>query len=130
MEYSFRHSMPGRVRLNVPALCRNRSVSEKFVAWLKGQTGVRSARINYDCASLVLEYDQKQEPMLRLMLERVKTATLADLKAICADFAVDATAPDKQEVSVLSTRSPLALPTLSLMMAFSANPLVIGCNVP
>ena len=66
MEYSFRHSMPGRVRLNVPALCRNRGVSEKFLAWLKAQVGVRSARINYDCASLVLEYDEKQEPMLRL----------------------------------------------------------------
>jgi len=129
MEYSFRHSMPGRVRLNVPALCRNRSISEKFLVWLKAQAGVRSARINYDCASLVLEYDQKQEPMLRLMLERVKTATLADLRAICADVTVE-TAPDKEEVSVLSARSPLALPTLSLMMAFSANPLVIGCNVP
>src|ERR1700760_2656491 len=129
MEYSFRHSMPGRIRLNVPALCRNRGVSEKFLVWLKAQAGVRTARINYDCASLVLEYDQKQEPMLRLMLERVKTATLADLRAICADVTVE-TAPDKEEVSVLSARSPLALPTLSLMMAFSANPLVIGCNVP
>src|SRR6201997_4935318 len=114
MEYSFRHSMPGRIRLNVPALCRNRGVSEKFLAWLKAQPGVRSARINYDCASLVLEYDQKHEPMLRLMLERVKGASLADLKALCADVTVEAATPDKQEVSVLSTRSPLALPTLSL----------------
>src|ERR1700761_8417650 len=130
MEYSFRHSMPGRVRLNVPALCRNRSLSEKFLTWLKGQAGVRSARINYDCASLVLEYDQKHEPMLRLMLERVKTASLADLKALCAEVTAEAAAPEKQDASVLSTRSPLALPTLSLMMAFSANPLVIGCNVP
>jgi Cu2+-exporting ATPase len=130
MEYSFRHSFPGRIRLNVPALGRNRGVSEKFLTWLKAQAGVRSARINYDCASLVLEYDQKQEPMLRLMLERVKTATLADLKALCANVTVEAAAPEKQEISVLSARSPLALPTLSLMLAFSANPLAIGCNVP
>src|ERR1700739_1456617 len=115
MEYSFRHSMPGRVRLNVPALCRNRGVSEKFLAWLKAQPGVRAARINYDCASLVLEFDQKQEPMLRLMLERVKTASLADLKAICPDVAPDPAAPAKPQTSVLSTRSPLALPTLSLL---------------
>ena len=99
MEYSFRHSMPGRIRLNVPALCRNRGLSENFLAWLKAQAGVRSARINYDCASLVLEYDQKQEPMLRLMLERVKTATPADLKALCANVAVDtdAAASDRME---------------------------------
>jgi Cu2+-exporting ATPase len=130
MEYSFRHSMPGRIRLNVPALCRNRGVSQNFLAWLKAQAGVRSARINYDCASLVLEYDQKQEPMLRLMLDRVKTASFADLKALCADVTVEAAEPAKQEISVLSTRSPLALPTLSLLMAFSANPGVMACNVP
>jgi heavy metal translocating P-type ATPase len=130
MEYSFRHSMPGRIRLNVPALCRNRGVSEKFLAWLIAQSGVRSARINYDCASLVLEYDVKQEPMLRLMLERLKSASLADLKALCADVATEAAAPAKEEISVLSARSPLALPTLSLLMAFSANPAVIACNVP
>jgi heavy metal translocating P-type ATPase len=130
MEYSFRHSMPGRIRLNVPALCRNRGVSEKFLAWLKSQSGVRSARINYDCASLVLEYDLKQEPMLRLMLERLKRASLADLKALCADVATEAAAPAKEEISVLSARSPLALPTLSLLMAFSVNPAVMACNIP
>src|ERR1700754_4909547 len=130
MDYSFRHSMPGRIRLNVPALGRNRGVSEKFLAWLKAQAGVRSARINYDCASLVLEYDATQEPMLRLMLERLKSASLADLKALCADVTTDAAAPTKQEVSVLSARSPLALPTLSLLMAFSVNPAVMACNIP
>ena len=130
MEYSFRHSMPGRIRLNVPALCRNRGVSEKFLAWLKAQAGVRSARINYDCASLVLEYDLKQEPMLRLLLERVKTATHADLKALCADVVAEAAATAKQEASVFSARSPLALPTLSLLMAFSASPAVLACNIP
>ena len=129
MEYSFRHSMPGRVRLNVPALCRNRGVSEKFLAWLKAQAGVRSARINYDCASLVLEYDVKQEPMLRRMLERVKTASMADLKALCAGVTTEAAAPAKPEASVFSARSPLALPTLSLLMAFSASPAVVACKI-
>src|SRR6201996_305942 len=130
MDYSFRHSMPGRIRLNVPALGRNRGLSETFLAWLKAQAGVRSARINYDCASLVLEYDPKQEPMLRLMLDRVKGASLADLKTLCDDVKIEPTAAAKTEASVLSTRSPLALPTLSLLMAFSANPAVVACNIP
>jgi Cu2+-exporting ATPase len=129
MEYSFRHSMPGRIRLNVPALCRNRGVSQNFLAWLKAQAGVRSARINYDCASLVLEYDPAQETMLRLLLQRVKGASLADVKALCASSS-GAAAPAKPETSVLSARSPLALPTLSLLMAFSANPVVAAANMP
>src|ERR1700749_4335899 len=65
-----------------------------------------------------------------MMLERVRGASLADLKALCADVTVEAAPPPKQEAAVLSTRSPLALPTLSLLMAFSANPAVIACNVP
>jgi Cu2+-exporting ATPase len=64
------------------------------------------------------------------MLDRVKTASFADLKALCADVTVEAAEPATQEISVLSTRSPLALPTLSLLMAFSANPGVMACNVP
>ena len=129
MEYSFRHSMPGRIRLNVPTLCRNRGVSQNFLAWLKAQAGVRSARINYDCASLVLEYDPAQETMLRLLLERVKGASLADVKALCAASSGEAP-PAKPETSVLSARSPLALPTLSLLMALSANPVVAAANMP
>jgi cation transport ATPase len=127
MEFSFRHSMRGRIRLNIPALCRSRSLSETFLAWLSAQSGVRSARINYDCASLVLEYDPAQETMLRLMLDRFRGASLADIKALCAGAATEGIAARPPEVS---KRSPLALPTLSLLMAFSANPVVMALNMP
>jgi Cu2+-exporting ATPase len=128
MEYSFRHSMPGRVRLSIPALSRNRRLAETFLTWLQAQAGVRSARINFDCASLVLEYDPKQETMLRLLLERVKGASLDEVKAFCA--AAAAAPQAKASVPEVSKRSPLALPTLSLMMAFSSNPVLVGLNMP
>ena len=57
MQFAIRHYMRGRVRLYVPALCRKRSLAESVLVWLRSQSGVRSARINYDCASLVLEFD-------------------------------------------------------------------------
>jgi len=128
MEYSFRHSMPGRVRLHVPDLCRKPAFAETFLSWLRGRSGVRSARINYDCASLVLEYDPAQEPLLLALLQRVKTMGLAELKAFvsCA-----ATAPTPQpQAAVVSKQSPLTLPILSLMMAFSTNPVVMALNMP
>ena len=81
MEYSFRHSMRGRVRLHVPDLCRKPPFAETFLGWLRAQSGVRGARINYDCASLVLEYDPAHEPLLLSLLDRVKTMSLAELKA-------------------------------------------------
>ncbi|WJR81436.1 heavy metal translocating P-type ATPase [Bradyrhizobium sp. NP1] len=128
MEYSFRHSMRGRVRLSIPALGHNRRLAETFLAWLNAQNGIRSARINYDCASLVLEYDPAQETLLRLLLDRVKGLSLAEIKAFCAE-AVQA-APSSARAKEASKQSPLALPTLSLAMAFSANPVVIALNMP
>lgn len=128
MEYSFRHSIPGRVRLYVPDLCRKPAFAEMFLGWLRGQSGVRGARINFDCASLVLEYDPAREPLLLALLQRVKTMGLAELKAFvsCA-----ATAPTPQpQPAVVSKQSPLGLPTLSLMMAFSTNPVVMAINIP
>jgi len=129
MEYSFRHSMPGRVRLSIPALSHNRRLAENFLSWLKTQTGIRSARINFDCASLVLEYDPKQEALLRLLLDRVKGASLAEVKAFCATAAL-ADPQAKAAAPEVSKESPLALPTLSLAMAFSSNPLLVGLNMP
>jgi heavy metal translocating P-type ATPase len=133
MEYSFRHSMPGRVRLHIPELCRKRLLAETVLEWLGAQTGVRCARINYDCASLVLEYDPAQEQLLLVMLERVKTASLSELKCFVACAKAETRpqpAASQTAAPVVSKRSPLALPTLSLVMAFSANPVVVALNMP
>jgi heavy metal translocating P-type ATPase len=125
MQYAFRHSMRGRLRLNIPALGTNRRLGDAVLAWLKAQTGIKSARINYDCASLVLEYDPAQEATLMLLLQRLRGASLAEIKAFCASAAPQAAAaPDA------SKNVPLALPTLSLAMAFSTNPLLVGLNMP
>jgi heavy metal translocating P-type ATPase len=127
MEYAFRHSMRGRVRLNIPAFRTNRRLGDSVLAWLRAQAGIKSARINYDCASLVLEYDPSQEAMLMLLLERLKGASLAEIKAFCAS-AESSEQPSKAPEAPKNI--PLALPTLSLAMAFSTNPLLVALNMP
>ena len=89
MECSIRHLMQGRARLHIPAL-RNRRLGEKLLSWLEAQPGIRSARINFDCASLVMEYDPAHEPFLMALLERFKGASLKDIKALCAQTTPDA----------------------------------------
>src|ERR1700712_3291398 len=84
MNFSVRHAMPGRLRLNIPELCRRRSLAEAALRWLGAQSGVKAARINYDCASLVLEYDPAQESVLRLLLERFRKASIEEIKALAA----------------------------------------------
>ena len=96
--------------------------------WLGVQSGVKAARINYDCASLVLEYDPAQEPVLRLLLERFRNASVEEIKALAASAPAGASA--QAAPPAVSKQMPLALPTLSLVMAFSANPVVFACNMP
>src|ERR1700730_11708199 len=129
MEFSVRHSMPGRIRLHIPALCRKRSLAETLLDWLADQAGIATARINYDCASLVLEYDPAHEPMLRTLLDRFRDTSLTELKLLAATVPAGG-APARRAPPAVSKRSPLTLPTISLLMAFSANPVVIGLNMP
>ncbi|NEU96739.1 heavy metal translocating P-type ATPase [Bradyrhizobium uaiense] len=129
MDFRFCHSMPGRIRLSIPALGQNHKLGESCLRWLRAQDGIRTARINYDCASLVLEYDPAHEQRLLMLLNSFKCMSLADLKALCASAVQDA-GPPRASVPEVSRRSPLALPTLSLFMAFSANPVIAAINMP
>jgi len=131
MEFSVRHSIPGRIRLHVPALCRKRALAETLLDWLGNQSGIATARINYDCASLVLEYDPAREPLLRALLDRFANASMVEIKLLVAASRTEPTAtastPPPPRVS---KRFPLALPTASLLMAFSANPVIAAVNLP
>ncbi|QOZ31025.1 heavy metal translocating P-type ATPase [Bradyrhizobium sp. CCBAU 53421] len=129
MDFSFCHSMPGRIRLSIPALRHNRKFGETCLGWLRAQDGIRTARINYDCASLVLEYDPAREQRLLALLNGFRSMSLADVKALCASAAQEVALP-RASAPEVSKRSPLALPTLSLFMAFSANPVITAINMP
>lgn len=136
MEFSIRHFIPGRIRLHLPSLCRKKLVAEAALVWLQAQKGVKCARLNYACASLVIEYDVKFESTVRATLGRLAVINVDDLRKL-----VD---PDKQPVNAsraplqlrpakppsIWRNSPLALPTLSLFLAFSANPLLRAINTP
>jgi Cu2+-exporting ATPase len=134
MEFTVRHSIPGRVRLHVPVLCAPSPLAESTLSWLLGQDWVTEARINYDCASLVLDYDPQRRDMLEDLLGMLRGLSLDDLDALlryldptgsagAVGAARGAHAPERQ-------RWPLALPTLSLALAFSLNPLAAAVNVP
>jgi heavy metal translocating P-type ATPase len=136
MEFSIRHFISGRIRLHLPSLCRKKVVAEATLVWLQAQKGVKGARLNYTCASLVLEYDVKFEGLVRAMLGRLSVMSIDELQKL-----ID---PEKLPVTKSRTPiqlqpakppsiwrdSPLALPTLSLLLAFSASPIVQAINAP
>ena len=138
MQFAIRHFMPGRVRLSIPALCYERGLAEETLAWLRRQSAVRSARINYACSSLVVEYDVAYEPMFRLLVGRLRLMSFSDLRELTqlappigdsgqhlAKELITAAKPAEEP-----HRYPLALPTVSLALAFWANPIAQAINIP
>ena len=137
MNFQVRHFMPGRVRLHVPELCRKRAVADSFVSWLRTQSGIKRARINYDGASLVVEYDVANHKFLEGMLRALKHTPLSEIRALLSlvqtgpDTAPsDAGAASAKPSIPVPWHVPLALPTLSLALAFSTNPIMMAVNLP
>jgi Cu2+-exporting ATPase len=135
VELSIRHFIPGRVRLHIPALCRRRTLAEAAQAWLRGRTGIRSVRINYDCACVIVEYEVAREQLLRAMIGRLRLMSLAELRGLVALTGEQDERPVEAAKGLDGTRSPLrhmalTLPSLSVALALSVNPIVRAINLP
>jgi heavy metal translocating P-type ATPase len=134
MEFSVRHFISGRIRLHLPGLCRKKVVAEAALVWLQSQKGVKHARLNYACACLVIEYDISFEGVLRATLGQLSVMSIADLQRLVGSADKPATpsrvalTPAKPESIWKNT--PLTLPTISLLMTFSANPIITAINFP
>jgi heavy metal translocating P-type ATPase len=134
MEFTIRHAIPGRVRLHVPVLCAPSPLAESALSWLKQQDFIDDASVKYDCASLILHYDSERADDLSDLLEMFEGFSLADLDQLLSFLdptgAASAVGVARSHVPPEKPRWPLALPTLSLAMSFSANPLLFALNVP
>jgi heavy metal translocating P-type ATPase len=136
MEFAVRHFIPGRLRLFVPWVCRRRVLAQATLDWLRAQASIKRARINYDCASLVIEYETADEPLLRALLGRLRLMTVDELRALLApapgaDPGPAATPTRRQRTPAFVGRAtPLALPSVSLLLALGTNPFVTAVNMP
>ena len=135
MEFSVRHFISGRIRLHLSSLCRRRKLAEAALAWLQAQQGIKSARLNFDCDCLIIEYDPSFEGVLRATLGRLSLMSLDELQLLVdpaksAATCAPAPVPQPAARAPLWRRTPLALPTASLLMAFSLNPVVQAINMP
>src|SRR5689334_19470377 len=104
MELTIRHFIPGRVRLHVPSLGRRRSLAEASLKWLRARDGIRSARINYDCACLIVEYDVAHEALLRAVIGRLRLMSIAELRSLVIPTDLGDDAPNER-ASGASTRA-------------------------
>jgi Cu2+-exporting ATPase len=137
MKFTIRHSIPGRIRLYVPALADSSPVADTLLAWLRAQDWVRAARINRAAASLVVEYDPQRSALARSLLAMLAQAGIGELRAFAAaaprppaDVSAVPAPTSESAVLELVARAPLALPTVSLGLAFLPGPLALALNIP
>ncbi|MBN3851211.1 MULTISPECIES: heavy metal translocating P-type ATPase [Burkholderiaceae] len=134
MEFSIRHAIPGRVRLHVPVLCAPSPLAESALSWLKQQDFIDDACIKYDCASLIIHYEPAKLDEVDALLEMLEGFSLADLGQLLQYLdptgGARAVGAARSQTVPERPRWPLALPSLSLAMAFSSNPVLFALNVP
>src|SRR5579872_7002730 len=121
MKFVIRHLIPGRVRLHIPLLSRESPLATSVASWVESQAGVRRVRINYACASVIIEYDPEQPDLWARILFFLEYMTLDALRELAAQPRAKETAVAKKPTAVAaaSQRWPLAWPTVSLALAFS-----------
>jgi heavy metal translocating P-type ATPase len=134
MEFSIRHAIPGRVRLHVPVLCVSTSTTEAALEWLRNHDFIHEITAKYDCASLIVRYEHARVDELNTLLNMLAGLDLRGIEQWLAvrnaGAAKDITPPARKQFEHKRRRWPLALPSLSLALAFSADPLALLINAP
>lgn len=138
MEFSIRHAIPGRLRLRVPLLRRKSPLGDALLHWLGAQSGVKGVRVNYDCASLIVEYDPGQTPALKTLLFHLQRAGIEQIRSVVAmsgaagagGSAETALGAARKKPAAAPRRWPLLAPSISFALALSANPMARAVNVP
>lgn len=138
MDLTVRHFMSGRVRLHIPLLCRRRSLAQSTLTWILGHAGVKSARINYACACLIIERDCDIacENVLPALVGRLRVMRIGELRRLVGavqdgdNMPSTPTPAGRQAETSPLPPSPMALPSLVLALAFSSNPIVRVLNLP
>ncbi len=133
MDYSVRHAIPGRLRLHIAALFARPLLAQDLQDWTGRQAGVRSARVNPDCACLIIEYDPAQRVAFGELMVLLRGLRPDQLRALAGDGANGngtQLAQRRRQAPAQRRRLPLLWPSVSLLLSFSRNPLVVGINAP
>ena len=129
MNFTIRHAIPGRLRLASPLLEEPTEEAESLLTWLRAKPQILAARINHACASLIVDYEPAHQPAIDALLAVLCHASLAQLRAVIAQKPA-AKSQTPQPKPPPSAIAHLGLPTVSLLLAFSANPIISAINMP
>lgn len=93
-EFSIRHSIPGRLRITVPALVSHKNRIRKLKALLSDSPGITHVRSNHLCGSVIMHYNPEISDKQHL-LETIKDVRWHDL------------IPPDVQISRVNTQKPI-----------------------
>jgi len=128
VNFSIRHRIPGRIRLAIPAFAVASPISTAVERWLRAQDWVRNVRINYDCASLILDYDRDRSDEIDGLLALLPALSLREVGSL---ISVAPAAHDSNGFAAPRPTLPaLALPSVALGLAVAGGPAAAILNAP
>jgi heavy metal translocating P-type ATPase len=132
-----RHFFPGRVRLYVPELFRADHAPEQVLQWLAAPDAIVGIKVNRACSSVAIEYHKDHPDPITDLVRTLRHKALEHLlepgfeeagTAVAIESAANLNGDAGKRAGLW--RSPLVGPTISLALAFSASPALIGINIP
>jgi len=133
MRVEVRHFVPGRLRLHVPDLFRSTQEPEQILQRLAVAGSLRKIRCNRGCASVVIEFDRDVPGPIGDLVRTLRQRSAGHVLEAAPDEEESsglAVVPADRNIDGTSRKWPLALPTLSLALAFVTGPIVVAINIP
>jgi Cu2+-exporting ATPase len=81
IDYEVRHSMPGRIRLVIPAIRQTVGLNQGCAQLLKNQQGITDVRVNTQSASVVLLHNRDERDILSTVRKAMRKATISSLRS-------------------------------------------------
>lgn len=127
MEFSVRHSLPGRLRLHVPALHGPSVQGDAVLSGLRGLSTILDVRVNYASSSVIIDYDEDHEAYAEQLLVQLTALSLDDVAAYFEKLGASPSAAASPSVLAEKSKArwPMLVPTVALGLS-----LVAGASAP
>jgi Cu2+-exporting ATPase len=121
-----------RLRVRMPQFHKDEAFAQRLIAWLLDQDIVSQARINFNCSSLIIDLKSQNIDFFLKLISTLSAITCEDLRSLVAapQLTQAASAQRKLKPVPAASKYELVAPTLSLALAFTANPIIYALNIP
>jgi heavy metal translocating P-type ATPase len=133
MRVEVRHFVPGRLRLHIPELFRACLDPEQVLQRLAAPGSILTTRSNPGCASVVIEFDHDFPGPIADLVRALRQRSAEHVWENAPEdeqTAVAVVPSPEKNIDGTSRKWPLAMPTISLGLAFLTGPAILAVNIP